>query len=348
MNKTLLPLSSSLHEFVLSNHLYVDKSAQLLSFINFLINEPRLHAPNIFMVIRPRGFGLTLAAEAIEAILMEDELISSDLNAEHLAQAVKPLPVVRLSMKKISLDSAADFRSHLLQLMQIQLWEHHINKSPLSYHSPKTYFAELLKAVSESRNSPVAVIIDNYDVPFLTSCGLPDKERDETISLYLDTLNAIKQAGAAAAFCLLTGHIKFELSSLYAEGLPAVRDISSHSSCDTLFGFTPAEVKQAYQSELQRYAPRSGITAAELMEALEKCYGGFVFSDRQIKLLCPASVNAAFENEGKLLPYQAQGDYTFLKQMLTRYDPDFTWLFDKDGQDALFLESFSLEPERRD
>ena len=342
------PLHSALHDFALTTKRYVDKSAQLISFINYLTNEPRLLAPNIFMVVRPRGFGLSLAADTIETVLSVQEEFSGDHKAEELHQQLRPLPVVRLSMRKLHLNSAAAFRDHLADLMQSQLWEHHINKNPASYQNPKSCLAELIKAVSTVHQSPVAVIIDNYDAPFLCAYMLPPAERDAVITLYLDTLNAIKQAGRAVAFALLTGHVKFDLSSLNSEGLPAIKDISSYPCCDTLFGFTPAEVQKYLAADLKLMAPRRGMTAAELLQALEVCYGGFVFSDRQIKLLCPYSVNAALNNEGQLLTYQAQEDYEFLQRLLEKYEPALDWLFDKDGQDALFADSVSLEPTRLD
>lgn len=345
--ETLSALSSKLHEFVLSNHLYVDKSEQLISFISYLQTEPRLYAPNIFMVIRPRGFGLTLGVEAIEALLMQDNLIADDISEHAQRQEIVLQPVVRLSLRKATIDSAQAFREHLIELMQMQLWEHHINRHQVSYQNPKTYFAELLKAVAEKHKQPVAVIIDNYDVPFLCFSRLSPKERDEAVALYLDTLNAVKQAGSNASFCLLTGHIKFELSSLYSEGLPAVKDISCHSSCEALFGFTKAEVKKYFSKVLRRCAPRCGLTEKELLDALDACYGGYCFSDNCIRLICPASLNAALDNEGVLLPYQARGDYAFLRQLLTEEAPNLEWLFDKDGQDALYLECIDLPPQRR-
>ncbi len=345
---TISSLSSKLHEFMFSNHIYVDKSRLLLDFISYLQQEPRLTAPNIFMVIRPRGFGLTLGADAVEALLMQDTLIIDDISRRDLRQKLQPQPVVRLSLKKAFIDSPQAFRGHLLELMQMQFWEHHINKYKGSFHHPRTYFLTLLRAVAEKHQQPAAVIIDNYDVPFLSFSRLKGRAHDEASALYLDTLNAVKQAGADVAFCLLTGHVKFELASLYSEGLPAVRDISSHPVCESLFGFTVDELRHSYGRILQRTAPRIGLTAAELITALERCYGGYAFSDNCIKMLCPASINAVLENEGLFLPWQARGDYTFLKEALRREEPNLDWLFDKDGQDALFLDCVELPLQRRD
>lgn len=345
--ETISSLSSKLHEFMLSNRLYVDKSRQLIDFIACLQQEPRLTAPNIFMVIRPRGFGLTLGVEAVEALLMQDNLIADDISRRDQRQKLQPQPVVRLSLKKARIDSPEAFRGHLLELMQMQQWEHHINKNTGSFHNPQTYFLSLLKAVAEKHQQPAAVIIDNYDVPFLSFSRLKGRAHDEASALYLDTLNAVKQAGADVAFCLLTGHVKFELASLYSEGLPAVRDISSHPICESLFGFTADELRRFYGKILQRTAPRIGLTAAELLEALERCYGGYVFSDNGVRMLCPASVNAVLENEGLFLPWQARGDYSVLRAALRREDPNLDWLFDKDGQDALFLECVELPLQRR-
>lgn len=340
-------LSSGLHEFVLSNHLYVDKGAQLISFIKYMYEQPRLSSPNVYLIVRPRGFGLTIAVEAIEALLMHDELISGDLIDEDMRGTLPHLPVVHLSLRKMNISTVEQFQHSLIELMQMQLWEHHLNKTLSAEQNPKSAFAQLLSSIYQQTGQPVAVLIDNYDVPLLNTISLEPEIRKEAVAVYLDVLNAIKQARHKVALCLLTGHIKFDLSSMQAEGLPYVRDLSYSAVCDTLFGFTEDELRKAYSEEIKRYAPRQGVTAAEMLQALIACYGGFCFSDRMLPVLCPASVNAALENECTLLPYQADADYTFVKYAL-RHDPDLSWLFDKDGQDALFLDSVPLEPQGKD
>ncbi len=335
-----IQLSAPLQPSPLLGGAQLNKFAMLSALLDYMQTSSRLQGANIYQLIRPHGFGLTAATRALEQII----------EAKHATlDKAEQLEVLRISFNAGTFNSIHDFRDDLCAQLQRKLWDYHVNKEPSSYQSPHSYLSCLLNDVSHAGAHPLAVIIDNYEAPFLSALSLKFSERAEAISLYLTALNAIKQAGHSVAFCLLTGHIKLALSSLYAEGLPVVRDISVHPTCDTLLGFTPADFNRAFATQLKRCAPRQGLTSSELCEALVNCYGGYVFSDRNIPLLCPSSVIAALNNEGRLLTYQEQFDYAWLMRLLQDEEPDLAWLFDKGGQDPLHLESVNLlNPGRRD
>ena len=258
------------------------------------------------------------------------------------------VPVIRLSLKKVTASTPALLESDLINLLQAQLWVHHLNTITVTRKRPKTVLSELIEALWAKYQKAVAVIIDNYDVPFINASSLPAMYQDEAISTYLDMLNALKRLGTRVKWVLLTGHIKFALSSEMSEGLPQLTDLTYSSAIDTMFGFTVSEVRQLFNAQLKRFAPRHGITADELLKALNACYGHFVFSDRLREVMRPSSVCAAFEAEGLLLPYAARGDYAFLKSALSRFDnADLTWLL-KDGQEAIHQETVPLHPGLRD
>lgn len=341
-------LQSKLHEIILSDRLYVDKSRQFIDFIKYLDTAPRLHSANIFMIVRPRGFALTLGTEAIKSILERDELIIDRIKKQNLDQDFPYGTVVRLSLNKINAKTPKEFSDALIELIQYQMWEHHIDTSILTYHNPKSCFLNLIKSLAQKTKEEIVVIVDNYDAPFFIASTLEKHYQDEALSIYLDTLNAIKQAGDIVKWCLLSGHVKFALANEISEGLPIVKDLSYNPICDSIFGFTQEDLEENFTPLVQKFAPQQGITVKEFFNAMTVCYGGYIFSDRKKKLFCPGSINSLFLNEGKFFPYMISGDFNFLKQSIKKAGPDLDWLINKDGQDPLFLEEVSLAPKDKE
>ncbi len=341
------PLQSKLYDIVLSDRLYVDKSSQFVEFINYLEKIPRLHHANIYSIVRPRGFSLSLATEYIKALLEKDELITLKQSSD-LKDQIPCYPVIRLALSKIDALTPNDFSKALIELMQYQLWEHHINTNIGSYQNPKSCFFKLIKKVSQRSNNQAVILIDNYDAPFIMASNMSDKYQQEAIAIYLDTLNAIKLAADSVNWCLLTGHIKFPLANELSEGLPLVKDISYSTVCDTLFGFSQEDLLGTFTPLIKKYAPRHGITTSEFVTALHRCYGGYIFSDRKKTLLSPGSINAVFQNEGNMFPYMAGAELGFLQKALNDVRPDLQWLINKDGQDPIFLDNVPLHPKEKD
>ncbi len=327
-------------------HASFHKLHKLSSLAASLSEAPRLFAPNINLIIRPRGFGLTTACNELEKLLMLNSL--TNLGDEELIARQDFVPVLHLSLTKMKAKDALDIKQDLLKILQSRMWQHHLKGELKRQHSPRAFLNELIDLIYLKYRKSIAVLIDNYDVPFINASALADEdEQDIAVSVYLDMLNAFKRAGTKIKWVLLTGHLKFELTTPFSEGLPIISDLSFDPQIDTLFGFTKEEVKEFFFKDLRQIAPRQGLTAAEMLEGLEQCYGNYVFSDEGQKVICPASVMSCLENEGMFYPYMAHRDFAFLKRAFERNPPDLAWLF-KDGLEALFYEAVPLKPKGRD
>lgn len=344
--------SSNLHEVVFSDRHYINKLQEILDLIEFLQKSQRLPGQNIFMLIRPRGFGLSIATEAFESLLMRDELlidhIQSKYNNAINLDRIGYSPVIRISYNTLKSTKVTDFYNELLEPLQRQLWEHHIKLKSNSTHDLRVYMLHLIRELSDKEKAPVVILIDNYDIPLYLIKTMKKEDREEAMDLYLSMLNAIRQAGNRVRFCLLTGHVKFALSTNVSEGLPHIIDLSFCEETSTLFGFTIEEVKSFYEEELARLAPQNGVTVSEYLNALNRCYGGYVFSDSMIPVMCPNSVTRALDNDGELYPYACNHDFEFLQASYEEEQPDLEWLFNKDGQDNLVLEEVGLFPQGKE
>lgn len=351
--------NTHLHEVIFSDRHYINKLNQMLKFITFLETSPRISAQHFFMLIRPRGFGLSLANEAIESLLIRDELLMDHIKPKVAdtisSHKIGTYPVLHFSFADSILNSKVssieDFTSLLAEQIQQQYWAHHvkIRHDVVKDNDLRRKLLHLIHELSDREHSSVVVICDNFDIPiYLASRIETDTKLQQALALYFEMLNALRQAGDRVKFCLMTGHVKFALCNELSEGIPHVVDLSFHDIAADLTGFTIEEIKSCYEEDLARIAPQQGVTISEYLDVLEHCYGGFVFSDRMKKVLSPLSVTRALDNDGELYAYSCNNNYTFAQESFAHADPDIDWLIDKDGQDLLILEEVGLFPEDKE
>ncbi|MCR5536653.1 MAG: AAA family ATPase [Succinivibrio sp.] len=338
-------LYSNLRDLIFSDIVDLTQSHRMLNLIRRLDDTPVHRNSNVFLLIRPRGFGLSLAVQTIAQILGRD-VDEKSPKAESLA-GLPACPVIRLDLKGLHDPTAKGLASGLIEKIQELYWKHHIEASISFYDTPKTLFTNLIFTLHHRHNQPIVVMIDNYDYPFIYVHQMPKSEQAAAISFYLDMLNVLKHSGPKVKWCLLTGHIKFALATEISEGLPFVVDISNEQALETLFGYTPEDVMNMYGPRIEQIAENLGLGPEQYLEMLEKCYGGFNFSDNLIPVMCPACIGRAISNQGKLYPYSADGEYGFLKDSLKDKGNDLDWLIGRDGQDPLFADCIDLFPQHK-
>lgn len=344
-------LSSNIHELIITDYLRAEKSALFYELLKEMDERQSMSSPNVFMMVRPRGFGLSLCARAMNSVLERTRDFTAAARSEEELSRVDALPrhhVLLFNLRKVASKTPREFRDQLLKILQQLYWEHHLNGAIGSYTTPKGYFADLIAQLSERHGEKVVVLVDNYDIPLIMASMMDRKSRDEAVAMYFEMLNVLRHEGAHLQYAFLSGHIKFKLASERSEGLPLVADLSFNEKYDALFGFTRDETEELFRGPLETLAQQRGVEVESILDALERIYGGFAFSDRLVRVICPMCVNHALANGLKFLPYTAGGDYAFLKRALERGGNDFNWLFDKDGQDPLHGYGISLEPEGKD
>ncbi|MBO6258145.1 MAG: AAA family ATPase [Succinivibrio sp.] len=341
-------LYSNLHEVLLADYLFIDNSNKLVELVHRLDETPVHSNANVFLLNRPRGFGLSLAVQAICEILTQDDSENRKHSEEKTKTVIAKRHVLTLNLKKVKAKTPRDFSQALITRLQELYWEHHIEARISPYDTPKTIFSNLLWQLYQRHHEPTVVLIDNYDIPFIITSDMEEQYRLESISIYLEMLNVLRHSHDSVRWCLLTGHIKFALASELSEGIPYANDLSNDPICETLFGFTREEVMSTFSAKIKRFADERGITKEEYLDLLEKCYGGFSFSDNLVKVMCPACISHAFNNNGILCTYSAGGDYTFLKKVLRDRENDLEWLYERDGQDPLFSNCIDTSPKSKD
>lgn len=341
------PVYSSLQELLVSKQVFKDKSVKIIKLILKMEHTPSFAMPGIFVINRPRGFGLSIVGHAIEKLVsrvVSDDSISN-LDEIALLDGIPQRKTYNIDFKHFKAKNLNEFTHNLMEMLQDLFWKNHIESQFSQYETPKGYFTRLIKGLSkisreispDAESHEMCFIIDNYDIPLQVASFLSDPVQiNEATSIYLDMLNALKYARESVKWVLMTGHIKFALATEFSEGLPLTYDLSSDPDLSTLFGFSKSEVGEIFKSEIEKFSENYGLTADEYLDLLEKCYGGFSFTDRLEQMICPASIYHVMSNNGLLYPYSASGKYTFLKRALDSNKESLDWLYNKDGQDPVF------------
>lgn len=331
---------TNLQDLIVSEQINRDKSLKVMSFILKLESPQTCGTPSVYMMTRPRGFGLSLLTSATDRIIRREKDIVDKIEDEGLLKELPYRHTVCLDFKNFKAKTPKDFKRNLIDVLQELFWFHHIESHFDAYMTPKVYFKKLLESLYKRHQESMAIIIDNYDKPLMVASMMSDKANaSEATSTYLDMLNIIRHTDKAVRWCLLSGHTKFALASEYSEGLPLIEDLSSDPSFESMFGFTKDELRIVFKNQIEKFAKARDISPESYLNILEKCYGGFCFSDNLVKVMCPASISHLMQNNGQLYPYSASGNYTFLKYALKLKNSDLSWLYGKDGQDPLFISS---------
>ena len=108
------PTYSTLQELVVSDKIYKDKSVKMLSLILQMEHTKSYGSPGIFLITRPRGFGLSLVAKSVEKILERDRETICKIEDEGLLREIPQRHCIKLDFKKIMNMTAKDFFKEIL------------------------------------------------------------------------------------------------------------------------------------------------------------------------------------------------------------------------------------------
>ncbi|WP_020558713.1 ATP-binding protein [Thiofilum flexile] len=218
---------------------YVDKTALAYQ----LINEGK-H----YFLSRPRRFGKSLFLDTLKELFEGNETLFQGLAIhEHWNWQVR-YPVLRFSFgrKNYSLQQSLEESLHQ-QLTQLE----RNFEVQQTFNDVGSRFADLLETISAKTQSPVVVLIDEYDKPILDALHYPEVariNRDFLRGFY----STIKDYDAYIKFSFLTGVTKFSKVSLFS-GLNNLKDITLDERYSALCGYTDTDVDQVFMPELSRF-----------------------------------------------------------------------------------------------
>jgi hypothetical protein len=141
--------------------------------------------------------------------------------------------------------------------------------------SPKETFAILIEETARKYDNRVAVLIDEYDTPFMEFLDEPN-----SVSLALKILNnyygQLKLCDKYISFVFVTGITKFLKGGLYSAFNNPV-DISLKPEYGGMLGFTNIELRKYFGGLLDKLAISQDMSLNDLLEHIDNYYCGFCF-----------------------------------------------------------------------
>jgi hypothetical protein len=177
-------------------------------------------------------------------------------------------------------------------------------------------FANLIQDMNERFEEKVAVIIDEYDAPLLSTIDKPEIRadiRDELKSFYA----VLKSSGAYLRFVFLTGVTKFSHVSIFSS-LNNLSDLTLDPNYADICGLTEEEVLESFGPEIATILEKSGKSRDVYVEELQHFYNGYRFSEKPLKVYNPFGLIRHLKSGGKFQPYWYNtGTPTFLMKLIS-------------------------------
>ncbi|MDR1622879.1 MAG: ATP-binding protein [Synergistaceae bacterium] len=285
-----LPIGIQTFEIIRTEgYLYVDKTKYLVD----LIDNGR-----VYFLSRPRRFGKSLTVSTFDALFSGKKELFKGLYAEEFLNRpnYKISPVVQLDMSNLTTNTGVEgFHASILERLQENARHFGIS---LGSSAPGDAFYSLLKNVAEKHESPVVLLIDEYDSPILRHVfDLPKVgEIRETLK---DFYMRVKSADKYLRFVFMTGISKFSKMGVFS-ALNNLKDISAKDDYATMLGYTEKELLSNFDGYLDKTAAKRKETKEELIAKIRDYYDGFSF-DGEERLYNPFSTlnffdDAAFKN----------------------------------------------------
>jgi hypothetical protein len=182
-------------------------------------------------------------------------------------------------------------------------------------------FAGVIKRAREKTGKPVAVLIDEYDKPLIST--LENEELNGAVRTRLKAFySVLKSADRYLRFALLTGVTKFAHVSVFSD-LNHLRDISMEREYSGVCGITETELVENFGAELDALAREEGVTRSGALAEMRKNYNGYHFAGNCEGVYNPFSVLNTFAKNDFRYYWFATGTPTFLVKEIqrSRLDP---------------------------
>jgi len=293
-----LPIGLQEFEYIRrKDALYVDKTDMIYKIVSGACKQ--------FFLSRPRRFGKTLMCWTLDALFSGKRELFEGLAISKTDWEWESYPVVHLDMSVVDTAHGIDGVDESLRQTTKELARKvGIDVSDITLASGM--LSRVIVGLSEKHGKPAAVIIDEYDKPFLDFYTKPQTAQDvrDIMRSYYTQLKANEPS---MQFLFMTGISKFTKMGVFST-LNNLNDISLDKEFGTLFGYTEEELVDYFREHLEAGAKELKCPVDELIERMRRYYNGFCF-DGVTRVYCPFSVLNFFK------------DYEFLNHWMNSASP---------------------------
>jgi hypothetical protein len=296
-------------------YVYVDKTR----WIHRLATEGMF-----YFMSRPRRFGKSLLVSTLKCLFEgRKELFAGLWLAEQTDWPWRAHPVIGVDFNGIPASDPEELKSSLGRYLGVIATRAGLT---LDGEVPAVRFRELILALHQQTQTPVVVLIDEYDKPLIEHLG----RGEDGLAIAKANRNILRgffgvlkdgEVSPRLRFVLLTGVSRFSKVSVFSE-LNNLQDLSMNGQYADLLGYTQAELEQHFAGHLERFSAALGCSPETVRAKLALRYNGYRFSERDISVYNPFSIlNALSENQLRNYWF-ASGTPTFLINLLQekRYD----------------------------
>jgi hypothetical protein len=277
-----------------------------------------------YFMSRPRRFGKSLLVSTLKCLFEgRRDLFAGLWLAEQTDWPWRAHPVIVVDFNGIARDTPERFEADLNAFLTTVARKFQVELPDVT---PVFRFRELILALYQQTQTPVVVLIDEYDKPLIEHLGRGEeglaiaKANRDILRGFFGVLKD-GEVSPRLRFVLLTGVSRFGKVSVFSE-LNNLQDLSMNGQYADLLGYTQAELEQHFAGHLERFSAALGCSPETVVAKLTLRYNGYRFSERDIRVYNPFSIlNALSENQLRNYWF-VSGTPTFLINLLQekRYD----------------------------
>jgi len=295
--------SYDFEHIITSGSIYVDKTEMLHRLVT---SKTRTR----FFISRPRRFGKSLMLSTLKAIFEGRRELFDGLAITRTSYDWAKVPVLHLDMTTVLADTVDEIKQNIVNKLRRVAKYTGIQLEPSDFASPAACFGTLLEEMYRKFNTPLAVLVDEYDAPVNR---LVEKEGDfETIrSVMHDFYVQLKANDASIRFLMMTGVSKFAKLSVFS-GLNNLSDLTLEPEYAGMFGYTLDEINRYFSEHIRVFGDATGKSADEIHASLLDWYDGYRFSPYStIRVTNPISLAMALDRQ-RFSPFWAETSHSSL------------------------------------
>jgi len=300
--KRLLPVG--IQDFVSireDDFCYVDKTAGIHRMITA--------SGRAFLLSRPRRFGKSLLCSTLGALFEGKRELFNGLAIDSLEWEWKQYPVIRIDLNPGDYtEGIATLKAGLQNILENAAMELELQ---LRGQMASDQFGNLIMDAHRKFGKRVAIIIDEYDKPLLTTIGMRKLHENMRTALK-GFYSVLKSSDAHLKFVFLTGVTKFSHVNVFSE-LNHFVDLTLNPRYADLCGITQEELERNFGPEIDDVLQKTGRCRKAYLTDLSRFYSGYRFSEKPVKVYNPFGLLQHFARDGEFLPYWYEtGTPTFL------------------------------------
>ncbi|GHT86475.1 ATPase AAA [Spirochaetia bacterium] len=271
--------------------LYVDKTAR--------IHELLTGSGGVFFLSRPRRFGKSLLCSTLGAIFEGRRDLFTGLAIDSLEWGWKKHPVINIDLNPVNYELGVEsLYTRINTALGVCAEKYGV---PFKGDDITDRFVLLLLSLSKTYGEKVAVIIDEYDKPLLSTIDNPDLHK-KIRSALKGFYGVLKSYDGCLKFVFLTGVTKFAQVSIFSD-LNNLKDISMDPRYNDLCGITQEELERDFAEEIRQVTLNKKLDRQAYLDELKYFYNGYRFSENPLTVYNPFGLLNHFDQNGSFESY---------------------------------------------